>query len=320
VPGTPQEGWSIMADGTEMDAWNQNDEINTDTTVVGSNVAYYDTDNHVIGVWQGMYDSIAIVQITTLDTSSLQFNVQVILTNLASTDRNNVYYMRTVDPDNEETLTGNFTTINTIEHQLPNPDNLVTVSATGPTYPAAYLALTTNDVRAKAFYLTYALAPSGETLDHIYDESAGYTYTAGSSDTLDVGIGIVFNIGTLHSVDSAGAVDSAYRTTSAIPNRAIINYGYNFMHSTGTTGLQNVNAAGVKVYPNPAKDVVNIAGLSASDKVKLTDLTGREVGTWQTRQNGAFTIEVGNLPAGLYMMQITNADGQPKMNTKVQKL
>jgi len=320
VPGDPQEGWSFSADTFRMNAWNQDGAL--DSTIMGGNISYTTSGGVSTGVWQGSFDSVAIVQITTLDTSALYFNVQVIMTNLASTPRNNVYYLRTVDPDNEEPLTGSFNTRNVIEHQLPNTDNLTTVSAAGLTYSAAYLALSTNDLRAKAFIIDLGLTPGTYALSQLYDMSTTYYYTEGFVDSGDVGIGLVFNIGHLSSVDSVGAVDSAFRTTAAAaPNRAVINYRYAFHYAAGTTGIKNITENNIKVYPNPAKDQLSVTNLYATDHVQLFDMMGREMQVnLGMAHDGNNTFSISGLPSGQYLLQVSDKQGNVRSKTPVQKL
>src|SRR5690606_27093397 len=83
------------------------------------------------------------------------FTMNIVLKNTGSTTINNIFYLRTVDGDNDITLpSGDYATINTIVSQLPNPSDKVLVSAVGKTYPAAYLGLGTKDCRAKVFMLS----------------------------------------------------------------------------------------------------------------------------------------------------------------------
>src|SRR6185312_4382146 len=81
LPGTPQEGWSIMADGKQANAWNgpgcdTSGPRIMDSAMTGSNISYIDTGSKRIGIWQGMYDSILITQVTTLDTAHTYFKVK----------------------------------------------------------------------------------------------------------------------------------------------------------------------------------------------------------------------------------------------------
>jgi gliding motility-associated-like protein len=108
--------------------------------------------------------------------------------------------MRTVDPDNEVSYTSNFTTKNKIAYQLPNTSNKTLVTASGLQYQNSYLGLGTKDCQAKCFILPAGLFPLADLVS-IYDGTAsGYIYA--DSSTRDVGIGLIFKIGSLAPGDS----------------------------------------------------------------------------------------------------------------------
>ena len=233
LPGTPQEGWAIkIGTGVESDAYIPAYNTTTATTgftggLAGTNISYVNSGGISKGIWQGTDGPLAIRQTTVLDTNKLYFTVNVVIINTSAAPAPNIYYIRTVDPDNEETVVGftGFPTINTITYQLPNPTNKVLVSATGVTYTNAYLGLGTKDCRAKCtiFHLG-ALTPAASP-DSVFNGTASpnYLYAQGSTSTEDVGIGLVFDIGTIAPGDSttlsyayilnATYIDSALNST-----------------------------------------------------------------------------------------------------------
>lgn len=205
LPGDPQEGWSIQVDGVRSDAFTPA-YLDSGTTgytgsLMGANIAYSATGSSVMGVWKGTAaGTLAITQTTTLDAMQLYFTMSIMLRNTGSTTLHNIYYLRTVDPDNEERENGSFGTANTIVHQLPDAGNKVLVSATGTEFPRAYLGLGTKDCRALCYIDSFELVCSA-TLDSIYNKQGHYNYYSGSI-TKDVGIGLVFNIGDLAPGDT----------------------------------------------------------------------------------------------------------------------
>lgn len=71
---------------------------------------------------------------------------------------------------------------------------------------------------------------------------------------------------------------------------------------------------GIKLYPNPTLNKINIK----SDKtvnLKVTDMTGKTLMT----QDNATEVELGNLPDGLYLFYILDADNKKLMIEKVLK-
>ena len=61
----------------------------------------------------------------------------------------------------------------------------------------------------------------------------------------------------------------------------------------------------VKVYPNPASDIVHIDGVEATE-VCVYNVTGQLLKTVK----GSNEITVSDLPAGTYLLRITDVDGR----------
>ena len=374
MPDVPQEGWSLLVNGKQVNAWNANDidspmeysvytypDLIIDSSIVfttyvydsvthvwdtlhsygydtviindtvyyihGANIGYDTVGSTLVGTWQGMFDSVAITQITTLDMDSLYFTVKVILTNLSITPKENVYYLRTVDPDNDEQQSGVFATRNTIDYQLPNPAGLTVVSARGTVYPDAYLALGTGDFRAKSIIIKFILTPDFGKLDGMFaGDTTHYIYNQGDSLTADVGIGLLFHIGHLAAVDTVGAIDSALRVSSTAipPNRAIINYAYNFNGANIGAGIEHndnvINNNRFCVYPNPAKNNINIIGLNNTESVSIYNMMGEKVLNFKASGNNLNSFNIATLPSGQYVLQVMGNDGNVNSRILIQKL
>jgi len=75
---------------------------------------------------------------------------------------------------------------------------------------------------------------------------------------------------------------------------------------TGTDPEHNV--ADIRVYPNPASGKVFIqSGTSIDFKYSLTDMHGRTL----RQEANSESIDVSDLPSGLYMLRIVPAQGTP---------
>ncbi|NDH07229.1 T9SS C-terminal target domain-containing protein [bacterium] len=86
--------------------------------------------------------------------------------------------------------------------------------------------------------------------------------------------------------------------------------------SKPTSAVNNNDAVSYTMYPNPAKDVVNIKMdmLVGSAELTITDIVGKQVRK-QALSLGSNEIDITNLAKGLYTVNITTKDGK-----KVQKL
>ena len=96
------------------------------------------------------------------------------------------------------------------------------------------------------------------------------------------------------------------------------------MHANNTPSLaiEHINrAAEIRVFPNPSKDLVHIAGLTATDKVVLYDLAGRALNqNWTLTGQATTTFRYHNVSAGAYILVITDAEGNVKGRVPVTKL
>lgn len=64
----------------------------------------------------------------------------------------------------------------------------------------------------------------------------------------------------------------------------------------------------VKIYPNPAKEFVNITNIPIHSTVRLIDSQGKVIST-RIAQKHDITFTVGNQPNGLYLIQIQSSKG-----------
>jgi hypothetical protein len=78
-----------------------------------------------------------------------------------------------------------------------------------------------------------------------------------------------------------------------------------------TTGVSNVGGGLLKVYPNPALDVLNVE-LPARGTwvVTLTSVSGASVLATATSQGGRLAVDVSHMPAGSYVLSAESAEGR----------
>lgn len=72
-----------------------------------------------------------------------------------------------------------------------------------------------------------------------------------------------------------------------------------------TMGVSDLSTASLSVYPNPAKDVVNVSLKNADVKsISVTNLSGQTVATSKNS-----TVNVAALPAGVYVVKVLDSKG-----------
>ena len=75
-----------------------------------------------------------------------------------------------------------------------------------------------------------------------------------------------------------------------------------------STGLHAANEAGPLFFPNPADQVVMVT-MPAMARVQVMDLAGRTL-LERGLQNDRMALPVGELPAGTYLLRVTNDEGR----------
>ena len=334
LPGSPYEGFSIQVNGTRADAFNTNSGFTG--TLTGTNVSDTLVGSTWVALWQGNMDSLQITQKVTLDTVNLYFRVDVTLTNTGVMPLNNIYYMRSVDPDNAEMEAGGgFPTNNYIIGQHPDT-SFSLVTATDPTLTAAYLGMGSTDTNSRVFI--FNSWPLGTTVDisTIYDEtiSGTYYFAQGTAElNLDIAIGMIFSVPHLAGVDSASDSTAGKITSGGLhpANSKTLSYFYSFsptatdsaISSSGgtiSTAVKNVNAATIKVYPNPVRNAVYVSGLEATDRIRIADMMGNVFEIPQTGfSGGTGAFSIAGLTTGHYLLVVTDAAGAVKARMPIEK-
>ncbi len=86
----------------------------------------------------------------------------------------------------------------------------------------------------------------------------------------------------------------------------LVNYIAEIHSLPGSTAIDPVTARTVAVSPNPASDIVSIAGLPADSEATLIDATGRRLMQLPTG-NGTAVINMAGLPHGVYALCVPGA-------------
>lgn len=186
VPGEPEEGWCISMNGLNYN----NNLLCSLSEISGAITQYSNNGSSIIGTWQGGISGLQITSKTIVPIDKLYFLTEVTLKNTTTDTIRDFYYMRNIDPDNEQTLTSDFTTINTIVSQNPNIDNKAVVTAEGLVY-GCFIALGTRDCRAKVTFGGFTNRNAKNAWNCLGDHICSGTQTD------DKAISIAFKLGNL---------------------------------------------------------------------------------------------------------------------------
>jgi len=98
----------------------------------------------------------------------------------------------------------------------------------------------------------------------------------------------------------------------------ILSLGFSYGQTTDHTG-EDVEFE-VKLFPNPATNVINVLGLKNSQRadILITDMYGKPVLQHQWKiKNNALSIPIAQLEKGVYMLAINSLE--QKVSTKFLK-
>ena len=74
--------------------------------------------------------------------------------------------------------------------------------------------------------------------------------------------------------------------------------------------VESAGLAHVALYPNPVAGHVELMGVDDVVKVELLSLQGRQLRAWRLGGQTRYTLHVGELPAGVYLLKLQDAGGR----------
>jgi len=80
----------------------------------------------------------------------------------------------------------------------------------------------------------------------------------------------------------------------------------NLQFGNSTTAIKEASTAGLKGYPNPAKDVFNVEGINKVESIALYNIAGNELPLSYRQETNGLQIKTTNLPKGLYLLRVNN--------------
>lgn len=198
MPGTPQEGWDVEVNSTRGRAWRGTAATSFTGGLTGSNTSYTSSATQQVGVWDGTFGNLAVKQTVTQKKDKVYFVTRVELTNTGSTTLTNIYYNRSLDPEPDATIGGNYSSDKRIIYQPNAISRNCLVVATGQDYDSAYVGLGSKDCRARC-YITNTYTPDAP-LSNVHGQNGaagGYIYNVNGFSSNNTSMGIVFNVGSL---------------------------------------------------------------------------------------------------------------------------
>ncbi|MBW7912385.1 MAG: T9SS type A sorting domain-containing protein [Taibaiella sp.] len=107
-----------------------------------------------------------------------------------------------------------------------------------------------------------------------------------------------------HIYASGGTYSICVKVTNSCGDNTYCQFVDTWPNSVGEQMLNDK----VKIYPNPANEVLFITGLEAGTKIELYDIVGRQVYQGISKAEKEM-ININNLPTGNYIIKFTSTDG-----------
>lgn len=310
LPGGANEGWSLMFNGVQKNAWNC--DAATQDSIDGMSAylySYTDSAGLKIAKTQAVFNGLYITQWVFLDTSKLFLSFQVLIENTDLAAASDVYYMRMINPHNDPSIPTPLPTWNRVLYQFPDTGSRSVVTSRGSTYNNAFLALGTKDTRAKAFIAKHAQLPNAVTVDYIDAEDTGFMYNVNDSVHANACMGIEYNLGLMNSGTGA-LMNFFYAFRPDAIEDAIYASHVGINDAIRSSRLLNA-------YPNPTQNNFWVTGMHSGDELLMFDITGRQVSYSHVTDN---QYNIQELAPGTYVGMVKDKTGVIKGRLRLQKL
>ena len=184
VPGAPENGWGIQVGVT-----NYANNRSWENQIPGGITSYTTIGDCIIAEWQGAVAGVQVNLTYKLITTNTFYTTTVRLTNTTAGTLNNVYYYRNFDPDNNQPLSGNFVTTNTIVAQPTAGCEKAYVTATQTTPWNSYVGLGGLNAKMRVIHGGF----SNRNAQQIWDATGfGFSGVVGSVVTNDIAIALAY--------------------------------------------------------------------------------------------------------------------------------
>lgn len=124
------------------------------------------------------------------------------------------------------------------------------------------------------------------------------------------------SFGSFSPAKSPMKTDNTFSSTYTAPGKGFTNLmtvidADTFRLSLAVLGINEIGFEAVKIFPNPAKDMIYISGAEEGSVVTVYSIQGAVVSNQGSGRSAQVTVmDVSNLSAGNYILKIKNKDGR----------
>lgn len=187
---------------------------------------------------------------------------------------------------------------------VADDDKVVVTSANGQVSKAYYIAKLRTEFILEPTYLAYILsnAYAVDQVDFKVNNVSGTETISAFLSKVTPAQGasavVVDKDGNLKTTGDINGGDMV-KVTSA-DGKVIVYYTFGPL-----TAANNVDTAGIEVYPNPTKDMINVSGVKAGNRIQVYNSVGSIIRNVNV-QNNIERISLGNQPTGIYMIVVSD--------------
>ncbi|MBC8172403.1 MAG: T9SS type A sorting domain-containing protein [Chitinophagales bacterium] len=192
LPGSPEEGFGIEIGGL---SYYNSGQYMYPHDIIGSFTSYEAGADTVRAVWEGDIEdfNLHIKQETLVPVGELYFYTRITLTNNDTETAYGIYYLRNVDPDQEQPWSYDFTTENVVVYNNP-ADSQCLVSAEGIQFGDNYTMYGTRNEKARVGFGAFFTADANPVSDAYNGVSP---FSLSGDQTADIAIQVSFKIDSL---------------------------------------------------------------------------------------------------------------------------
>lgn len=186
---------------------------------------------------------------------------------------------------------------------VADDDKVVVTSASENVSKAYYIAKLRTEYILEPAYLAYILSNvyAVDQVDFKVNNVSGTEVIASFLSKVTPAQGasavVVDKDGNLKTTGDINGGDMV-KVTSA-DGKVIVYYTFGPL-----TSANMVDAAGIEVYPNPTKDMINVSGVKAGNRIQVYSSVGSLIRNVNV-QNNIERISLGNQPTGIYMIVVS---------------
>jgi gliding motility-associated-like protein len=281
TPGSPENGWGFQIGATTGSINSKGNNCTGLQQINGAFTNWSHLFNCYNATWEGDFTSATDLHFTIsydLVQTDLFYTTTVSIKNNTAATIPDLYYYRNVDPDNNEEISGTFTTTQTIVSQPASGCNLAHVQATSPTPWNSYLGFAAIGANWRADYGGFSNRAAADLWTGL-----GFTQTVGATNTADEAISLAYRIQNL----APGATETfkfvvildPLSATAAINNLLYLSYPGSLTAppSVCTPYADTIRTCGGPVPINIAGPIVGDFSWTWTPTTGLTPITGPSV-------------------------------------------